>query len=91
MKLYMMNKLIFNFQKINTMHNSFDQLKIEYSVTDKESKSVRLMCIFLILIFILAPLTEIVSGFDYHSIDSYPTYFCVSDFSFEPLSFKEIK
>jgi hypothetical protein len=37
------------------------------------------------------PLAEIIIHLDYHFIDSYPTGFCAFDYSFEPLSFKEIK
>ena len=73
------------------MENKHDQIKIEYSATDKESNSVRIMCVFLILIFAFVPLAEIVADLDYHSIESYPSYFCAMDFSLEPLSFKEIK
>ena len=73
------------------MNNNYDQLKIEYSATDKESKSVRLMCVFLILIFAFIPLAEIVTDFDYnHIIYKSPTYFCVMDYQFEVLSFKSI-
>ncbi|APZ45965.1 hypothetical protein BW723_06510 [Polaribacter reichenbachii] len=73
------------------MEHKHDQIKIEYSITDKEPNSVRIMCVFLILIFALVPLAEIVVGLEYHSIESYPSYFCAMDFSSEPLSFKEIR
>lgn len=76
------------------MINSYDQLKIEYSKTDKESNSVRLMCVFLILIFAFIPLVEIVTEFDYNSITHYSKFnSCIIglDYSYEVLSFKEIK
>jgi len=75
------------------MENSYDQLVIQYSETDKESYSVKLICIFLVLIFALAPLAEIVPDFDYNKINHKATsYTCLVGWeSFEPLSFKEIK
>ena len=75
------------------MNNNYDQLKIEYSATDKESKSVRLMCVFLILIFAFAPLAEIVTDLDYNTIENYSRHTCISDldYSFEHISFKEVK
>lgn len=75
------------------MNNSNDQLKIEYSKTDKESNSVRLICIFLIIIFTFTPLTEIVTDFDYNNITHYSRYTCLTgwDYSSEVLTFKEIK
>ena len=74
------------------MKNNYDQLKIEFSETDKESKSVRIMSIFLILIFVLVPLVEIVTDFKYNNISYHPTtYFCVLDYTDNILSFKEIK
>ncbi|PQJ80082.1 hypothetical protein [Polaribacter porphyrae] len=72
------------------MENNFDQLIIHYSETDKESNSVKLMSIFLILIFVFVPLAEIVTDFNYNSISYYSEQvFCVSglDFSLEVLSF----
>mgnify|MGYP000038263544 CR=1 FL=1 len=76
------------------MDNNYDQLKIEYSETDKESNSVKLMCFFLILIFAVVPLAEIVTDFTYNTISYHSTtYICPSglDFPFEPLSFKVLK
>lgn len=73
------------------MDNNYDQLKIEYSETDKESNSVKFMCVFLILIFAFVPLAEVVTDFNYnHIIYKSPTYFCVMDYQFEILSFKPI-
>ncbi|MEO9570592.1 MAG: hypothetical protein ABJH82_11435 [Polaribacter sp.] len=54
------------------MKNSYDQLKIAYSETDKESYSVKLMSVFLILIFTLVPLAEIVTDLHYNSINYMP-------------------
>ena len=75
------------------MDNNYDQLKIEYSATDKESKSVRLMCVFLILIFAFIPLAEIVTDLDYNTIENYSRHTGISDldYSFEHISFKEVK
>ena len=67
------------------------KLILNIQKTDKQTPSIRIVSIFLILIFSFVPLAEIVIDFDYHFIESYPTYFCISDFSFETLSFKEIK
>ena len=74
------------------MKNNHNQLHIEYVETDKESKSVRLVCLFLILLFAYVPLAEIVTDFDYiqNSYNS-TTSFCANDWHLEPLSFKEIK
>ncbi|MFK8058928.1 MAG: hypothetical protein AB8B78_02450 [Polaribacter sp.] len=75
------------------MENKYDQLKIEYSETDNEPKSVKLMSVFLILVFAIVPLVEIVPDFEYN----YKTYYspkttCIVGWdSFEPLNFKEIK
>ncbi len=71
------------------MENSYDQIKIEYSETDKESNSVKLMCVFLILIFAFVPLAELVTDFHYnHITHKSPTYTCISgmDFSSEIIS-----
>lgn len=76
------------------MKNSNDQLKIEYSETDAQPNSVKLMCVFLVLIFALVPLVEIVPDFKYNIVSSFnPTaYTCIVGWeSLEPLSFKEIK
>ena len=76
------------------MEHKHDQIKIEYLVTDKESNSIRIMCVFLILIFAFVPLAEIVADFDYNIVSSFnPTkYTCIVGWEFfEPLSFKEIR
>lgn len=76
------------------MENSYDQLKIAYSETDKESYSVKLMSIFLILVFVFVPIAEIVVDLDYNTISYHATTsFCANDLNFEDnvLSFKEIK
>lgn len=84
------------FSKLNTyiylMQKNYDQLKIEYSFTDKESKSVRFMCLFLILLFAFVPLAEIVTGFDYiqNSYHSTNSFTCLVGWDFEPLSFKPL-
>jgi hypothetical protein len=63
------------------MKNSYDQLKIEYSETDKQPKSVRLISIFLILIFAVVPLVEIVPDLNYNQIVyRNPTIYCVFDY-----------
>ena len=76
------------------MEDNNDQLKIEFSETDKESNSVRLMSVLLILIFAFVPLVEIVTDFNYNTI-SYQstTSFCAMDLVLidNDLSFKEIK
>lgn len=76
------------------MNTSNDQLKIKFSETDKQPKSVKLMSIFLILIFAFVPLTEIVTDFYYNDISHQsPSYTCITglDYSFDVLAFKEIK
>ena len=76
------------------MKNSNDQIKIEYSEADAQPNSVKLMCVFLVLIFALVPLVEIVPDFKYNIVYSFNpiTYTCIVGWeSLEPLSFKEIK
>ena len=76
------------------MDKNYDQLKIEFSETDKESNSVKFICFFLMLIFALVPLAEIVTDFEYIQIINYsPKYTCFSSLNLplETLSFKEIK
>lgn len=75
------------------MKNSHDQLKIEFSQTDKESKSVRLICVFLVLFFVFVPLAEFVTDIDYYHINyqTEASFSCFVGGSFEPLSFKAIK
>ncbi len=76
------------------MENNHDQLKLEFSETDKESISVRLISIFLVLVFALIPLAEIVTDFHYNDISHQPTIsICASDWNYADniLSFKEIK
>ncbi|MBU3011645.1 hypothetical protein KO506_09545 [Polaribacter vadi] len=74
------------------MEYKHDQINIEYSATDKESNSVRIMCVFLILIFALVPLAEIVADLEYNTITSHSRTTCfIGGWSSGPLSFKEIK
>ncbi|WP_397444793.1 hypothetical protein [Polaribacter sp. R77954] len=76
------------------MHNNFDQINFKYQETDTQTPSVKLMSIFLVLVFILVPLVEIVPDFDYNIVSSFsPTkYTCIVGWDFlEPLTFKEIK
>ena len=76
------------------MTSSNDQLKIKYSETDKQPKSVKLMSIFLIFIFAIVPLAEIVTDLDYnHIVYKSPKIFCASDIihNYEVLSFKPIE
>jgi len=75
------------------MKNSYDQLKIEFSETDKQTPSVKIVSIFLVLVFALIPLVEIVPDFEYNK-----SYYSKNDFtcivgwdSFKPVYFKEIK
>ena len=76
------------------MISSNDQLIIKYSETDKQPKSVRLMSLFLIFIFAIVPLAEIVTDLDYNHISYQSTIsFCAMDLVLTDnvLSFKEIK
>lgn len=76
------------------MKSNYDQLNIEYSETDKESYSVRIISWFLIIIFMLVPLAEIVTDLHYNSINyQATTSFCANDLDLidNVLSFKEIK
>lgn len=76
------------------MNTSNDQLKIKYSETDKQPKSVRLMSLFLIFIFAIVSLAEIVTDLDYnHIVYTSPKIFCGSDIinNYEILSFKPIE
>jgi hypothetical protein len=76
------------------MNSSNDQLKIKYSETDKQPKSVKLISLFLILIFAIVPLAEIVTDLDYnHIVYSNPKIFCglsIID-NYEVLSFKPLE
>jgi ribonuclease PH len=65
---------------------------IDFRKTDKQTNSVRIMAIFLILVFAIVPLAEIVTGLDYNAISHYSKISCIVGLeSFEPLSFKAIK
>jgi len=72
------------------MENDFNQLKTNYKETEKKSIYMRSISILFIIIFLLFPLAEIVTEFDYNYIISYPRYSCMMDFQLEPLSFKPI-
>ncbi|PWG06058.1 hypothetical protein [Polaribacter aquimarinus] len=75
------------------MKENYNPIVIQYSETDKESKSVKLMSIFLMLIFAFVPLAEIVTDLDYNTISHFSKYTCIVgyDFSFgEVLTFKPI-
>ena len=72
------------------MENNYDQLKIEYIETKKNSFFVKSISVFLVLIFVVVPLTEIVQHLDYNTIVSYPSYSCLYSFdSIDILSFKQ--
>ena len=75
------------------MNTNNDQLKIKFSETDKQPKSVKFMSLFLILIFTIVPLAEIVTDINYNTITHYSRHTCIIglDFSMDVLSFKEIK
>ena len=75
------------------MKENYNPIVIEYSETDKESKSVKLISIFLMLIFAFVPLAEIVTDIDYnHIVYSSPKVFCAMDYiiNYEVLTFKPI-
>lgn len=72
------------------MENDFDSLKTEYIETEKKSIFFKSISILFIMIFLLFPLAEIVTEFDYNYIVSYPGHSCMMDFQLEVLSFKPI-
>lgn len=72
------------------MNNNFDQLKTDYIDPEKKSVFMKSISILFIIIFLLFPLAEIITEFDYNNIVTYPGYFCVMDFQPEVLSFKPI-
>lgn len=72
------------------MKNDFDQLRTNYKITEEKSVFMRSISILFMMIFLLFPLAEIVTEFDYNYIISYPSYSCMMDFQLEPLSFKPI-
>ena len=72
------------------MENDLNTLKTEYIETEKRSIFLKSISILFIMIFLLFPLAEIVTEFDYNYIVSYPGYSCMMDFQLEVLSFKPI-
>lgn len=73
------------------MENNYDQISFKYNETDKQTPSVRIMAVFLVLVFAFIPLAEIVNDLDYQFIESHLVSFCASDYPLEPLSFKEVR
>ncbi|WP_439129747.1 hypothetical protein [Polaribacter sp.] len=75
------------------MEEAYDQINIQFSETDKQTLSVRIVSIFLVLVFAFIPLAEIVTDFEYNqSYYSKNNFTCIVGWDyFEPLSFKEIK
>lgn len=76
------------------MENNYDQINFKYNETDKQTPSVRIMAVFLVLVFAFIPLAEIVPDFEYNIVSSFNStkYTCIVGWEyFEPLSFKEIK
>ena len=76
------------------MEETFDQINIQFSKTDRQTPSVRIVSIFLVLVFAFIPLAEIVTDLDYNTINyQAKIYFCANDIDFTDnvLSFKEIK
>jgi len=52
------------------MKNTYEQLNIEYTETREVSLQIKIVTIFLALIFALIPLAELVYEFDYNYIKS---------------------
>lgn len=75
------------------MKETYDQINIQFSKTDKQAPSVRIVSIFLVLVFAFIPLAEIVTDFEYNqSYYSKNNYTCIIGWdSFEPISFKKVK
>lgn len=75
------------------MENKSNPILIEFRKTDKPTPSVRIVAAFLVLVFALIPLEEIVPDFEYNTISSHSTHFCISDldYFFEPVTFKEVR
>lgn len=75
------------------MEETYDQINFQHTVTDRQTPSVRIVSIFLILVFAFIPLAEVVPDFNYNDISYYsPKTTCIVGWdSLEPLSFKEIK
>jgi hypothetical protein len=72
------------------MEKGYNPLKTESIEINEVSPFFKSICIFLILIFAIVPLVEIVSNLEYHNITSYPIYHCF--YSLDPveiLSFKK--
>ena len=72
------------------MENDLNPLKTEYIEIEKKSTFFKSISILFIMIFLLFPLAEIVTEFDYNYIVTYPSYSCVMDIQVEVLSFKPI-
>tara|TARA_B110000091_G_scaffold117011_1_gene126165 strand:+ start:318 stop:542 length:225 start_codon:yes stop_codon:yes gene_type:complete len=72
------------------MEKGYNPRKTESIEINKISPFFKSISIFLILIFAIVPLVEIVSYLEYRNITSYPTYHCF--YSLDPieiLSFKK--
>lgn len=65
------------------MEKSLDQLKTEYVEINKITTFLKSISIFLIVIFAIVPLAEIVQHLEYHHITSYPRYYCLN--SLDPI------
>ncbi len=70
------------------MKNNYDQLNIEYAVTNKVSSRTKYTAIFLILIFAFIPLAKLNDVLDYNYATSNKVYTCFIDWPNEPLQFK---
>ncbi|CAL2076836.1 hypothetical protein [Tenacibaculum sp. 190524A02b] len=51
------------------MKNTYEQLNIEYTETREVGLQIKIVTIFLVLVFALIPLAELVYEFDYNYIN----------------------
>ena len=58
------------------MKNTHEQLNVEYIETREVSLQIKIITIFLALIFTLIPLAELIYEFDYNQITTYFLYGC---------------
>lgn len=71
---------------------NINPILIDFRKTDKQTPSVRIMAVFLVLLFVLIPLAEMVNSLEYNTISHHSKTTCfVGGWSSGPLSFKEIK
>ncbi len=55
---------------------NINPILIDFRKTDKQTPSVRIIAVFLVLLFVLFPLAEIVNGLEYNTISHHSKITC---------------